>query len=684
MEKWAQQIRAHQIFARKVISAPPCLYPPASTMATATHPRDEEEGPVTKAAARAAAAELELQQAALEEEKEQLKRQAALVGETALALSRLTSPEKRGSSSLRGSGSNIVLSPEQLVLLQRDRLDSAAVNAPPTKLSVAARARLQADLPSPQIIIGSQTACYDSPRPSDNDAGVSRGKFSPQQVRQMMDAWGKDDTSDADSSAEQRSEHSSDGSDWNEEYLRASNSADALESPSNQSRSAKRYIKSLEKGRHHLQYTQSTSPEATPDRNERGMYQYQHHRVSNYNNHNMKRNSRSSDSLKSNNSSSSDRGVEHSSGLFQFAKNWLASQREKLHRLELERQVEDQRRKLVEEGRRRRLEEAEAKRRWENRPAAREAAREMEQQANDNHNDTHRSRDELFQASSQDSTFASHTITGFCGMGGLDDGDEDETVVRVNSSGQLVDISDTDEFLQVGSPRKTVSGEGMCVKVDLPQEEVEELHRVDHHEPGSCSPSRQQTQVKIVYEPRTEIPQILSQKQMKSLVLSGALPQSLDYCKWERIYSLSRDGDSFDTFLRNVEGRDRTVLVVKTTLGKIFGGYADTRWEARGLHRQAHEFYGTGQACLFQYTTQNQVKIYKWSGANRYVQLCDSTKRIVAFGGGGDEGVFGLCIEDDFRRGTTGHCETFQNEPLCEEGYFDVVDLEVWGFRLDF
>ncbi|KAL7514810.1 hypothetical protein ACHAXN_012131 [Cyclotella atomus] len=656
---------------------------------------DDEEGPVTKAAAIAAAAELELQQAALEEENEQLKKQAALVGETALALSRFTSPEKRGSGSLRGSGSKFVLSLEQLVQLQRGRLDSPAVNVSPSKLSVAARARLEADLPSRQVTIGSQAACYDSPRPSDNDAGVSRGKFSPQQVKQMMDAWDKDDTSDAESSVEQRSELSSEASDWNDEYLHASKSADALESPSSQSRSSKRYINSLVKGRHHLRYTQSTSPDATPDRNnERDMYQYQHHRVSNYNDHAMKRNSRSSESLKSN-SSSSATGVEHSSGLFQSAKNWLASQREKLHRLELERQVEDQRRKLVEEGRRRRLEEAEAKRRWENRPFAKEAAREMEQQANGNHNDAYKSRNDLVLVSSQDSTFASHTISGFCGLGGLDDGDEDETIARVNSSGQLVDVSDTDELLQVGSPRKTVSGEGMCVKVDLPQEEVEELHRVDHHEPGSCSSLQQQTQqcardnchmdqVKIVYEPRTEIPQILSQNQMKSLVLSGALPQSLDYCKWERMYSLSRDGDSFETFLRNVEGRDRTVLVVKTTLGKIFGGYADTRWEARGLNRQAHEFYGTGQACLFQYTSQNQVKVYKWSGANRYVQLCDSTKRIIAFGGGGDEGVFGLCIEDDFRRGTTGHCETFQNEPLCQEGYFDVVDLEVWGFKLDF
>ena len=662
---------------------------------------DDEEGPVTKAAAAVALAELELQEAAREEAKMQLQRDAVLVGETALALARITSPENQRRDSagsrgdLRGSESNLMLSPEQLVQLQRGKLDSPGVTASPSgnKMSVAARARLDADMPSRPIHLRDANA-YDPPKPSSshNDAGISRGKFSPQQVKQMMDAWGNDDTSDDESSCG-LSEQSDD---WNDEYLRPTRSVDAISPSKSSEKSEKKYIKSLEKGQHHLRYTRSTSPDATPDRPDKETFQYQHHRVSNYNNR-MKRNERSSDSLKSNSSSSA--GAERA-GLFESAKNWLSVQREKLHRLELERQVEDQRRKLVEEGRRRRLEEAEAKRRWENRPAARELAREMQQQQLpiEQQDSGRRSQNDLVRSASHESNAAVHKIAGFCGMT-FDDADDDETMGRVNSSGQLEESSDCDEYLKVGSPRNTVSGKGMCVKVDLPHEEAEQLHRVDHHSPDSKQQQRdEQNQpqqqfaresfvidhVKVVEEPQTEIPPILTHDQMKSLVLSGALPPSLDYCKWERIYNLTRDGDSFDTFLRNVEGRDRTVLVVKTTLGKIFGGYADTRWESKGMHRHAHEFYGTGQSCLFQYTSQNVVRVYKWSGANRYIQLCDGTKRTIAFGGGGDEGVFGLCIEDDFRRGTTGHCETFQNEPLCEEGYFDVVDLEVWGFRLDF
>ena len=106
-----------------------------------------------------------------------------------------------------------------------------------------------------------------------------------------------------------------------------------------------------------------------------------------------------------------------------------------------------------------------------------------------------------------------------------------------------------------------------------------------------------------------------------------------------------------------VEGHNRTVLVVKSTAGRLFGGYADTRWEARHKNRQADGFYGSAQACLFRFprcgeaTTSsdassssseddnNEVVIYKWSGANRYIQLCDAYKRAVAFGGGGDDGL---------------------------------------------
>ena len=365
----------------------------------------------------------------------------------------------------------------------------------------------------------------------------------------------------------------------------------------------------------------------------------------------------------------------------------------------------------------------------------------------------------------EQAVMVSGVVPNLCGFGGyanqLDDSTDYSGVARVDSHGNIIEMipsdsmdddDDTDGIdgrnghlhhqqkvcMKVSSPKATLSGEGMSVNVDIPDLNIEDDNCNDsharnrltnsqslHNVEGETKPQDDDdaydeeeeedddpffiSDIKIVPEPPQDemsySKPILEQLQMKALIASGGLPPSLNFCKWKRIYSLTRDGDSFDQFLRLVEGHDRTVLVVRTTRNELFGGYADTRWEGRHRRQQAHDFYGSAQACLFRFPNYNdnnhdgtmppsssmgirkkkeEIIIYKWSGANRYIQLCDVVKRTVAFGGGGDEGDFGLCIEDDFRRGTTGHCSTFENEPLCDDGYFDVMDLEVWGFTLDF
>jgi hypothetical protein len=305
-------------------------------------------------------------------------------------------------------------------------------------------------------------------------------------------------------------------------------------------------------------------------------------------------------------------------------------------------------------------------------------------------------------------------MPGICGFGGAyadqsDDSTDYSGVARVNSAGDILELIPSGSMesmdgemqvcMKVSSPECTLSN-GMSVKVDLP-DHTEYRGKGRSSEMGSNFVEEEDDQVtsfandiKVVPEtPQDDIfasRPILQPAQMKALITSGGLPPSVNFCRWKRLYSLSRDGDSFEQFLRLVKGQDRTVLVIQTTRGKMFGGYADTRWEARHFRLHSSEYYGSAQACLFQFPNYGKdapgddVNIYKWSGANRYIQLCDVAKRTLAFGGGGDEGDFGLCIEDDFRRGTTGHCSTFENDALCDEGYFDVLDMEVWGFVLDY
>jgi len=173
------------------------------------------------------------------------------------------------------------------------------------------------------------------------------------------------------------------------------------------------------------------------------------------------------------------------------------------------------------------------------------------------------------------------------------------------------------------------------------------------------------------------IPPILSRTQMAQIAQKG-LPPSLLFCKWKRLYSLTRDGDSFETMLRLAKTQ-KSLLVVRSYASDVFGGYVESPWEINHLHDAGGRFYGSCKACLFRFRGED-VEVYKWTGANRYVQLCERHGKTLAMGGGGDRGAFGLCVADDFRRGSTGRCETFRNEPLTEEEQFEILDLEVWGF----
>lgn len=172
------------------------------------------------------------------------------------------------------------------------------------------------------------------------------------------------------------------------------------------------------------------------------------------------------------------------------------------------------------------------------------------------------------------------------------------------------------------------------------------------------------------------------------------LPQPIAACRWKRVYSLARDGDAFEACLHFIRKEQRSLMVIRTSEKKVFGGYADSPWRAANAN-----YYGSAQACLWTFIANNtqhantnkkrsnekvngetQLKVFKWTGINRYIQYCDITHQILAFGGGGEAGSFGLCVEKNFQMGSTGPCATFGNASLCNEEHFQIVDLEIWGF----
>jgi hypothetical protein len=194
-----------------------------------------------------------------------------------------------------------------------------------------------------------------------------------------------------------------------------------------------------------------------------------------------------------------------------------------------------------------------------------------------------------------------------------------------------------------------------------------------------------------------ESPLILSVDDMKQL--RQAMPSSTQLKLWKRLYSLARDGDVFQTFLNSVAGHRQTLLVIQTSTGETFGGFAEAHWGKLALKTDG-SYHGTGRSFLFSIDSAfrnlqsspstvvlpdkdpNQVTIYPWQGVNEYSILCSTRDGgRLCMGGGGKDASFGFCVQDHFTKGTSGPCETFGNkESLSSAFHFDILDFEVYGF----
>lgn len=153
---------------------------------------------------------------------------------------------------------------------------------------------------------------------------------------------------------------------------------------------------------------------------------------------------------------------------------------------------------------------------------------------------------------------------------------------------------------------------------------------------------------------------------------------------------------------------------------KVCGAYLSTDWAERSKCGAKLSFFGTGECFVFR--LQPEVQRYEWvvikhpeltrpaalearavPSPLHAVASTDLSDRLSPFlatrhfnlpsksasmfmagdsecliiGGGGGQALF---IDGDMNRGRTGHCDTFNNQPLCSENFL-VAAVEVWGFQ---
>ncbi|KAL4255640.1 Oxidation resistance protein 1 [Pleurotus pulmonarius] len=158
--------------------------------------------------------------------------------------------------------------------------------------------------------------------------------------------------------------------------------------------------------------------------------------------------------------------------------------------------------------------------------------------------------------------------------------------------------------------------------------------------------------------------------------------------KWNLVYSLDQHGISLNTLYDRCErlGQTKTstgttnrgaLVVVKDSGNVVFGA-----WMGEGIRMtKGRGYYGSGESFLWRFAN-HKLDVYKWTGKNEYVTLCESG--FISFGGG--DGHYGLYLDDTLFDGSSARCPTFDNDPLCSPGpkkagavSFECVGLEVWS-----
>ncbi len=185
--------------------------------------------------------------------------------------------------------------------------------------------------------------------------------------------------------------------------------------------------------------------------------------------------------------------------------------------------------------------------------------------------------------------------------------------------------------------------------------------RGEHPTSGPPSPIPVLVEVTLMGESRVASLAELSQ-------IAGALPMRFQERKWLRLYSSLTDGVSLQTLMRKAGEApgSNTVLLIRTTANVLLGGFATERWQVQP------KYFGNGECLIFSFAptfhSQNA------SGMNSFYQFADD--KYIALGGGGK---YGLEVDGDLARGTSGACPTFASAPLLPDTEdFDVLHVELW------
>ncbi|GFN73983.1 hypothetical protein PoB_000048900 [Plakobranchus ocellatus] len=194
---------------------------------------------------------------------------------------------------------------------------------------------------------------------------------------------------------------------------------------------------------------------------------------------------------------------------------------------------------------------------------------------------------------------------------------------------------------------------------------------------GQTSTSRSFTGPAYLLNTKTKI---LSPEMLHTLW--GWIPIRLTLKKLELLFSSNVDGTTLRTLYMRTQHAPQTLLIIKATDGSIFGAYCSAAWSIRLEKNIPHmSFFGTGETFVF--TLYPDLKKFPWIGTlgspsqSTSDHFMAGNDDMMIIGSGNGEAIY---LDSMMNHCRSTHCDTFDNEPLCQSQDFSCQVVEVFEF----
>lgn len=151
------------------------------------------------------------------------------------------------------------------------------------------------------------------------------------------------------------------------------------------------------------------------------------------------------------------------------------------------------------------------------------------------------------------------------------------------------------------------------------------------------------------------------------------------------VFTTEEHGTSFQTLVRMIRGYEPTILLVKTSKGRVLGAYCSADWADR--NKQSSNFFGTGETFVFSFgpdMSEASLKVFRWVGLQKVSdgKLRRNQNYYQCTQDGLNVGCGALCLRS-LSRGSSTRVPTFNNEPLADTEIFNISAVEVIAFPFE-